>query len=117
MPHIDIVVDMTSTTIIIRVDDEAIGAIEKMTIRENNGSATLEISRLRLAKSKLDKAFHKGYFCVESQIRPVEIMILEDKAITSTYTSVWFSDISKYYTTTDEWIISEEIKAECESVS
>jgi hypothetical protein len=115
---------MTSTNILIFTSDkQALGAIESLTIKEfvqenepASVNAKLEITRMRLSRERLNETFKDGKFHVDSQIYPVHIIIVEDKVETIRATNVWFSGISVSYMT-DEWVISEGVEAECESVT
>lgn len=107
----------TTVNIIVLFDNnEPIGAIDSLTIIEGGSNPKLEISRMRLDRSKLEEMFQKGHLHVASQICPVHIVVLEDKVETIRATNVWISEIAASYTS-GEWVLSEGIEAECKSVS
>lgn len=108
---------MTNISIlVIDNNNQPIGAIQSLTIRDDGNNPKLTIDRIRLDRSKLDEMFQKGYFHVASQIYPVHIVVLEDKIETIRATNVWIRGITSSYTS-GEWVLSEGIEAECESVS
>jgi hypothetical protein len=118
---------MTSVNILVLAADKktVIGAIERLSIKETKSlhddgytstGVKLEITRMRLARSKLDITFQNGNFHVASQVYPVHIVVTEDKVETIRATNVWISGIDSNFTT-DEWIIAEVVEAECEFIA
>jgi hypothetical protein len=107
---------MTTTNILVLVNEKPIGAIETLTLKESRGNHRLEISRMRMAKERLAETFEKANFHVAAQKYPVHIVVMEDKVETLRATNVWLSGIATAYTT-DEWILSEGVEAECEFIT
>lgn len=107
----------TTVNIIVLFDNnEPIGAIDSLTIIEGGSNPKLEISRMRLDRSRLIEVFKQSYVHATSQKYPVHIAVLENKVETIRATNVWITGIASSYNT-DEWVLSEGIEAECEKVS
>lgn len=113
---------MTTTNILVFAANkkDVLGAIESLTIKESRNdnivNVKLEITRMRMVRSKLSETFQDSKFLVASQVYPVHIVVVEDKVETIRATNVWISGIATSYIT-DEWMLSEGVEAECEFIT
>ena len=108
------------TTIIVTTN-QPIGACESMTIKESRtedgySSAKLEVPRMRFSRERIKEAFERGFFHVAAQKIPLHISVIEDKVEIIRAHNVWITEIAVSFTT-DEWIIAEGIKLECEYIT
>lgn len=112
-----------TSIIVLAIDKQPIGAIEKLTIKEftpegklASVNSKLEITRMRFSRERLKETFQDSKFHVAAQKWPMHIVIMEDKVETIRATNVWLSAVAASFIT-DEWIVAEGIEAECESVT
>lgn len=131
-----------STNIIIKVNDKAVGAVQKLTINEVRGIQTVDeigtdghidsvpnkstdisgsCSRIRFDKLRIAEAFSRGFVHVSSQIYPFDITIIDRQAkasgeqIVTTIKNVWIKDINYTYSVSD-WIITDEMNWVAETI-
>lgn len=109
-----------STTIIVKVGDKVVGAIQSLSISEKRGedgntSVTAKINRIRFDKLRITEAFSRGFVHVHSQIYPFDIQILDDKKFVTTLKNVWITGLDYTYSAND-WIITDYMEVEAETI-
>jgi len=120
------------TFIKIKIGDKVVGAVQSLTISEFSpvnitssreietiphpySHVTAKVSRLRFDKLRVSEAFNRGFFSVQTQRYPFDIIIDDNKAET-TVKNAWITDCKNTYHTAD-WVIAEGIDLEAEYVS
>lgn len=120
------------TLIKIKLGDKIVGAVQSITVSEFSpvnitssrgietvphpySHITAKVSRLRFDKLRVSEAFSRGYFAVQTQVCPFDIIIDNDKT-EATVKNVWITDCKNTYHTAD-WVIAEGIDLEAEYVS
>jgi hypothetical protein len=109
-----------STTIIVKVGDKIVGAIQSLSITEKRSpdgytSVSAKISRIRFDKMRITEAFSRGFVHVASQVYPFDIEIIEGKEIITTLKNVWITALDYTYSAND-WIITDYMEVEAETI-
>jgi hypothetical protein len=109
-----------STTIIVKVGDKVVGAIQSLSISEKRSpdgytSVTAKVSRVRFDKLRIAEAFSRGFVHVQSQIYPFDIDIVDNQKIITTLKNVWITAIDYAYSAND-WIIIDCMEVEAETI-
>jgi len=132
-----------STQILIKVANETVGAIQRLTINQNRTlyrakeiglDGVLEIvpqaptefdatiSRIVFDRLRLPEAFARGFINIKSQLVPFEILVIDrtngdnEGAVTHRLTNCWFNRYSPTYAA-DNFIITEEATIYIEDIS
>ena len=140
----DVTKTSLSTMIIIKVGDDAVGAIQKLNITERRDikmidevgtdghidSAPVKSSdisgsceRIRFDRMRIAEAFDRGFLHVKSQRVPFDIQVIDTMggdvtsglAIVTIIQNVWIKQISYAYSATD-WIITDNMDWEAETI-
>jgi hypothetical protein len=109
-----------STTIIVRVGDKVVGAIQSLSITEKKEldgktSVTAKISRVRFDKMRISEAFSRGFLHVKSQMQPFDIEIIDNLKVTTVLKNVWITSLDYTYSAND-WIIIDYMEVEAETI-
>jgi hypothetical protein len=131
-----------STNIIIQVGNTPVGAVQGLTVNENrplrqisevgtdgsvdsvpSGSSTFTVNatRIRFDKLRIAQAFSRGFVHVQSQRYPFDILIIDNQSqdpsnqIITTLKNCWIQSISYAYSS-DNWIISETMNCQVETI-
>lgn len=132
-----------STQIIIMVNNEPVGAVNKFTmaqsrplkrIKEIGTDGTIEIvpsgaadysltvSRIAFDGLSLPQGFSRGFRNIAAQRIPFDIIVIDqytgtgDDAIITTYHNCWFKSLNKSYSV-DDYVIAEDATIDVEYVS
>jgi len=131
-----------STQILIKVDNEAVGAIQSINITQNRGLERVKevgldgileivpnkateyeanITRVVFDRLRLTEAFKRGFINIKSQLIPFDIQIIDrtagdtDGAVVHTLENCWFSRYSPKYQA-DNFIIQEDAQILIEDI-
>lgn len=133
-----------STNIIIKVNNEAVGAIQNISFNESRQIQRIpevgtdgfidstpvkstEISgscrRIRFDRLRISEAFSRGFVHVKSQVYPFDIEIYDtqngsvdsDEVIITVVKNVWIEKISYAYAS-DNWIITDDMSFVAEDI-
>lgn len=131
-----------STNIIIMVNNQAVGAVQSMSISEKrpikmvdevgtdghidsvpNGSTNITGScqRVRFDRLRITEAFSRGFVHVASQVYPFDIVILDKQKrdqgsqISTVIKNVWISGLDYTYQISD-WVITDTMSWEAENI-
>ena len=110
----------STTTIIVKVGDKPIGAIQSLSISESRSetgevSVTAKISRVRFDKMRLTEAFSRGFLHLKSQALPFDIEIIEDQNLITTLKNVWITKLDYTYSV-GEWLVTDYMEVEAEEI-
>jgi hypothetical protein len=132
-----------STQILIKVENETVGAIQELTVNHSRplervkelgldgileiapkGPTEYEISVKRIVfdRLRLPEAFSRGFINIKAQLLPFTIVVIDrtngdgDGAVVHTLVNCWFTRYSPSYTA-DTFILSEQATIYCEDVS
>lgn len=98
-----------TTTIIVKVGDNVVGAIQNVSIKETPSDAAapvkVEAHRVRFDRARIAEAFSRGYVHVAAQKYPLQIEVTSG-TITTIIQNAWIEAIDWSYVTND-WIIVE----------
>lgn len=131
-----------STQILIKIENETVGAIQSISITQNRGLERIKevgldgileivprqpteyeatIQRIYFDRLNLTQAFKRGYFNIKSQLLPFDIQIIDrsngdgDGAIVHTLENCWFTRYSPRYQS-DNFIVQEEAQIWIEDI-
>lgn len=131
-----------STQIIVKVNNETVGAIQQLSINHNrnlyrvpelgldgflevvpNNPTTYDISvnRIVFDRLRLPEAFSRGFVNIKSQLIPFDILIIDrsngdgEGAVVTTLSRNWFKSYSVKYGA-DNYIITEDAGLVCEDI-
>src|SRR4029077_2026114 len=131
-----------STQIIVKVGNTAVGAIQKLSIRENktitmvnevgtdgaiDSSPTSssqfsgEVRRIRFDRLRITEAFSRGFLHVHAQRIPFDIVIFDNwggdgaNSIITTIKNVWVQSLSYQYAV-DSWLITDDMSFVAETM-
>lgn len=131
-----------STQILIKVENETVGAIQNINITQNRGLERVKevgldgileivpkqateydasITRVVFDRLRLTEAFKRGFINIKSQLLPFDIQIIDrsggddEGAVVHTLVNCWFSSYSPKYQA-DNFIIQEEAKIWIEDI-
>ena len=131
-----------STNIIIMVNNQAVGAVQSLSISEKrpikmidevgadghidsvpNGSSSFSGScqRVRFDRLRITEAFSRGFLHIHAQVYPFDIVILDKQKrdqgsqISTVIKNVWISGIDYAYQTSD-WVITDTMTWEAETI-
>lgn len=132
-----------STQILVKVENETIGAIQSLTIKHTRGlnkvrelgldgileivpdKATeyaISVSRIVYDRLRLPEAFARGFINIKSQVLPFDIVIVDRTSgdgagqIIHTLKNCWFSSYNTSYKV-DSYILQEDVEISCEDIS
>jgi hypothetical protein len=131
-----------STQILIKVDNETVGAVQSINITQNRGLERIRevgldgileivprqateyeatIQRVVFDRLRLTEAFKRGFINIKSQLLPFDIQIIdrtngdEEGAVVHTLENCWFTRYSPRYQA-DNFIIQEEAQIWIEDI-
>ena len=128
-----------STMIVIKVNDQAVGAVQKLSITEArtikmidevgtdghidsaptaSTNITGDCTRIRFERLRIAEAFDRGFLHVKSQRVPFDIHVIDlmgSVPIVTVIQNVWIKQISYGYTQND-WIITDDMQWEAETI-
>ena len=115
---------ISTTTIIVRVGDKVVGAISSISIEEYRpyndatraaSSNKITANRIRFDRARIAEAFSRGFIHKNSQIYPLQIEVIDEKAKT-TIQNAWIDEDVGFSYMTNDWIIVDCIKLIAEKI-
>lgn len=131
-----------STNIVIKVNNQTVGAIQNLSIREERQIQMIdevgtdghidsvpirstnisgECRRIRFDRLRITEAFSRGFLHVHAQRIPFDIVIIDkwkgdgSSAIITTVKNVWIGNLNVDYTA-DNWVITDSMSWQAEAI-